>query len=79
MFAFQYGQEPNGLGNKMKESCSMSQQASQDTLSRTDEEDEENDSVSMPSVVSEQEAYLYGFHWEEAILQSSLQHVRDSG
>ncbi|XP_041120448.1 protein unc-80 homolog isoform X3 [Polyodon spathula] len=30
----------------------------QDTLSRTDEDDEENDSVSMPSVVSEHEAYL---------------------
>nr|XP_020746582.1 protein unc-80 homolog isoform X7 [Odocoileus virginianus texanus] len=47
-----------GTGTVWEQDSEPSQQASQDTLSRTDEEDEENDSVSMPSVVSEQEAYL---------------------
>ncbi|XP_053221003.1 protein unc-80 homolog isoform X12 [Podarcis raffonei] len=49
-----------GTGTVWEQDSEPSQQASQDTLSRTDEEDEENDSVSMPSVVSEQEAYLMG-------------------
>uniref|UniRef100_A0ABM5ELI2 Protein unc-80 homolog isoform X11 n=1 Tax=Pogona vitticeps TaxID=103695 RepID=A0ABM5ELI2_9SAUR len=49
-----------GTGTVWEQDSEPSQQASQDTLSRTDEEDEENDSVSMPSVVSEQEAYLLG-------------------
>ncbi|XP_072274669.1 protein unc-80 homolog isoform X5 [Pyxicephalus adspersus] len=47
-----------GTGTVWEQDSEHSQQASQDTLSRTDEEDEENDSVSMPSVVSEQDAYL---------------------
>lgn len=47
-----------GTGTVWEQDSEPSQQASQDTLSRTDEEDEENDSVSMPSVVSEQEACL---------------------
>eukprot|EP00074_Homo_sapiens_P084535 XP_016859381.1 protein unc-80 homolog isoform X16 [Homo sapiens] len=47
-----------GTGTVWEQDSEPSQQASQDTLSRTDEEDEENDSISMPSVVSEQEAYL---------------------
>ncbi|MEJ1271987.1 unc-80 NALCN activator [Cricetulus griseus] len=47
-----------GTGTVWEQDSEPSQQASQDTLSRTDEEDEENDSVSMPSVVSEQEASL---------------------
>lgn len=47
-----------GTGTVWEQDSEPSQQASQDTLSRTDEEDEENDSVSMPSVVSEQEEYL---------------------
>ncbi|KFO96913.1 Protein unc-80, partial [Calypte anna] len=49
-----------GTGTVWEQDSEPSQQASQDTLSRTDEEDEENDSLSMPSVVSEQEAYLTG-------------------
>ncbi|KFQ86571.1 Protein unc-80, partial [Phoenicopterus ruber ruber] len=49
-----------GTGTVWEQDSEPSQQASQDTLSRTDEEDEENDSLSMPSVVSEQEAYLMG-------------------
>ncbi|XP_067404844.1 protein unc-80 homolog isoform X3 [Emydura macquarii macquarii] len=49
-----------GTGTVWEQDSEPSHQASQDTLSRTDEEDEENDSVSMPSVVSEQEAYLMG-------------------
>ncbi|XP_006022347.1 protein unc-80 homolog [Alligator sinensis] len=49
-----------GTGTVWEQDSEPSQQASQDTLSRTDEEDEENDSVSMPSVVSEQDAYLMG-------------------
>uniref|UniRef100_UPI00398F348D protein unc-80 homolog isoform X4 n=1 Tax=Pristiophorus japonicus TaxID=55135 RepID=UPI00398F348D len=47
-----------GTGTVWEQDSQPSHQASQDTLSRTDEEDGENDSVSMPSVVSEQEAYL---------------------
>ncbi|XP_066431738.1 protein unc-80 homolog isoform X3 [Eleutherodactylus coqui] len=47
-----------GTGTVWEQDSEHSQQASQDTLSRTDEEEEENDSVSMPSVVSEQDAYL---------------------
>ncbi|XP_069471989.1 protein unc-80 homolog isoform X5 [Ambystoma mexicanum] len=47
-----------GTGTVWEQDSEPSQQASQDTLSRTDEEDEENDSVSMPSVVSEQEEFL---------------------
>ncbi|MEE6491018.1 hypothetical protein FKM82_016071 [Ascaphus truei] len=46
-----------GTGTVWEQDSEHSQQASQDTLSRTDEE-EENDSVSIPSVVSEQDAYL---------------------
>ncbi|RMC18350.1 hypothetical protein DUI87_04236 [Hirundo rustica rustica] len=49
-----------GTGTVWEQDSEPSQQASQDTLSRTDEEDEENDSLSMPSVVSEQETYLMG-------------------
>ncbi|XP_030918633.1 protein unc-80 homolog [Geospiza fortis] len=49
-----------GTGTVWEQESEPSQQASQDTLSRTDEEDEENDSLSMPSVVSEQETYLMG-------------------
>ncbi|XP_041056206.1 protein unc-80 homolog [Carcharodon carcharias] len=47
-----------GTGTVWEQDSQPSHQASQDTLSRTDEEDGENDTVSMPSVVSEQEAYL---------------------
>uniref|UniRef100_A0A6I8NR22 Unc-80 homolog, NALCN channel complex subunit n=1 Tax=Ornithorhynchus anatinus TaxID=9258 RepID=A0A6I8NR22_ORNAN len=47
-----------GTGTVWEQDSELSQQASQDTLSRTDEEDEENESVSVPSVVSEQEAFL---------------------
>uniref|UniRef100_A0A8C5MCX8 Unc-80 homolog, NALCN channel complex subunit n=1 Tax=Leptobrachium leishanense TaxID=445787 RepID=A0A8C5MCX8_9ANUR len=47
-----------GTGTVWEQDSEHSQQASQDTLSRTDEEEEENDSVSMPSVVSEQDTYL---------------------
>ncbi|XP_068101292.1 protein unc-80 homolog isoform X16 [Hyperolius riggenbachi] len=39
-----------GTGTVWEQDSEHSQQASQDTLSRTDEEEEENDSVSMPSV-----------------------------
>ncbi|XP_063789184.1 protein unc-80 homolog isoform X17 [Pseudophryne corroboree] len=47
-----------GTGTVWEQESEHSQQASQDTLSRTDEEEEDNDSVSMPSVVSEQDTYL---------------------
>ncbi|XP_075036413.1 protein unc-80 homolog isoform X26 [Mixophyes fleayi] len=47
-----------GTGTVWEQDSEHSQQASQDTLSRTDEEEEDNDSVSMPSVVSEQDTYL---------------------
>ncbi|MGH0120633.1 UNVERIFIED_CONTAM: hypothetical protein FKN15_009998 [Acipenser sinensis] len=47
-----------GTGTVWQQDSQPSHRASQDTLSRTDEDDEENDSVSMPSVVSEHEAYL---------------------
>ncbi|CAI9535861.1 unnamed protein product, partial [Staurois parvus] len=40
-----------GTGTVWEQDSEHSQQASQDTLSRTDEEEEENDSVSMPSVL----------------------------
>uniref|UniRef100_A0A671LGV2 Protein unc-80 homolog n=1 Tax=Sinocyclocheilus anshuiensis TaxID=1608454 RepID=A0A671LGV2_9TELE len=47
-----------GTGTVWEQESQPSRQPSQDTLSRTDEEEEENDSVSIPSVVSEHEAFL---------------------
>ncbi|XP_029696087.1 protein unc-80 homolog isoform X16 [Takifugu rubripes] len=47
-----------GTGTVWEQDSQPSRQPSQDTLSRTDEDDEENDSVSIPSVVSEHEAFL---------------------
>uniref|UniRef100_A0AAV2LCH5 Protein UNC80 C-terminal domain-containing protein n=1 Tax=Knipowitschia caucasica TaxID=637954 RepID=A0AAV2LCH5_KNICA len=47
-----------GTGTVWEQDSQPSRQPSQDTLSRTDEDDEENDSMSIPSVVSEQEAFL---------------------
>uniref|UniRef100_A0A1A8J8A7 Unc-80 homolog n=1 Tax=Nothobranchius kuhntae TaxID=321403 RepID=A0A1A8J8A7_NOTKU len=47
-----------GTGTVWEQDSQPSRQPSQDTLSRTDEDDEENDSMSIPSVVSEHEAFL---------------------
>ncbi|KAM9767096.1 protein unc-80 homolog isoform 3-T3 [Menidia menidia] len=47
-----------GTGTVWEQESQPSRQPSQDTLSRTDEDDEENDSISIPSVVSEHEAFL---------------------
>ncbi|XP_077449787.1 protein unc-80 homolog isoform X19 [Stigmatopora argus] len=47
-----------GTGTVWEQDSQPSRQPSQDTLSRTDEDDEENDSISIPSVVSEHEAFL---------------------
>uniref|UniRef100_A0A9J8CLI5 Unc-80 homolog (C. elegans) n=1 Tax=Cyprinus carpio carpio TaxID=630221 RepID=A0A9J8CLI5_CYPCA len=47
-----------GTGTVWEQESQPSRQPSQDTLSRTDEEEEENDSISVPSVVSEHEAFL---------------------
>ncbi|KAI4831384.1 hypothetical protein KUCAC02_000927 [Chaenocephalus aceratus] len=47
-----------GTGTVWEQESQPSRQPSQDTLSRTDEDDEENDSMSIPSVVSEHEAFL---------------------
>ncbi|KAI2663401.1 hypothetical protein H4Q32_011921 [Labeo rohita] len=47
-----------GTGTVWEQESQPSRQPSQDTLSRTDEEEEENDSISIPSVVSEHEAFL---------------------
>ncbi|XP_056884493.1 protein unc-80 homolog isoform X21 [Takifugu flavidus] len=47
-----------GTGTVWEQDSQPSRQPSQDTLSRTDEDDEENDSVSIPSVVSEHDAFL---------------------
>ncbi|XP_034034433.1 protein unc-80 homolog isoform X6 [Thalassophryne amazonica] len=47
-----------GTGTVWEQDSQPSRQPSQDTLSRTDEDDEENDSMSIPSVVSEHEASL---------------------
>ncbi|XP_048124538.1 protein unc-80 homolog isoform X5 [Alosa alosa] len=47
-----------GTGTVWEQDSQPSRQPSQDTLSRTDEEDEENDSMSIPSVVSEHEAFI---------------------
>ncbi|KAJ8256018.1 hypothetical protein COCON_G00198820 [Conger conger] len=47
-----------GTGTVWEQDSQPSRQPSQDTLSRTDEDEEENDSVSIPSVVSEQETFL---------------------
>uniref|UniRef100_A0A3Q2ZNL7 Unc-80 homolog (C. elegans) n=1 Tax=Kryptolebias marmoratus TaxID=37003 RepID=A0A3Q2ZNL7_KRYMA len=46
-----------GTGTVWEQDSQPSRQPSQDTLSRTDEDDEE-DSISIPSVVSEHEAFL---------------------
>ncbi|TKS64885.1 Protein unc-80 -like protein [Collichthys lucidus] len=47
-----------GTGTVWEQDSQPSRQPSQDTLSRTDEDDEENDSMSIPSMVSEHEAFL---------------------
>ncbi|XP_053540162.1 protein unc-80 homolog [Ictalurus punctatus] len=47
-----------GTGTVWEQDSQPSRQPSQDTLSRTDEEEEENDSISIPSVVSEHEAFI---------------------
>ncbi|XP_035384136.1 protein unc-80 homolog isoform X2 [Electrophorus electricus] len=47
-----------GTGTVWEQDSQPSRQPSQDTLSRTDEEEEENDSLSIPSVVSEHEAFF---------------------
>ncbi|XP_026070510.1 protein unc-80 homolog [Carassius auratus] len=48
-----------GTGTVWEQESQPSRQPSQDTLSRcTDEEEEENDSISIPSVVSEHDAFL---------------------
>ncbi|XP_061918285.1 protein unc-80 homolog isoform X3 [Entelurus aequoreus] len=47
-----------GTGTVWEQDSQPSRQPSQDTLSRTDDDDEENDSISIPSVVSEHEAFL---------------------
>ncbi|KAM6945754.1 LOW QUALITY PROTEIN: protein unc-80 homolog [Aplochiton taeniatus] len=47
-----------GTGTVWEQESQPSRQPSQDTLSRTDEDEEENDSLSLPSVVSELEAFL---------------------
>uniref|UniRef100_A0A3B4DM80 Unc-80 homolog (C. elegans) n=1 Tax=Pygocentrus nattereri TaxID=42514 RepID=A0A3B4DM80_PYGNA len=47
-----------GTGTVWEQDSQPSRQPSQDTLSRTDEEEEENDSISIPSVVSEHEAFF---------------------
>ncbi|XP_046704530.1 protein unc-80 homolog isoform X4 [Silurus meridionalis] len=47
-----------GTGTVWEQDSQPSRQPSQDTLSRTDEDEEENDSISIPSVVSEHEAFL---------------------
>ncbi|TRZ04189.1 hypothetical protein DNTS_011989 [Danionella cerebrum] len=47
-----------GTGTVWEQESQPSRQPSQDTMSRTDEEEEDNDSVSIPSVVSEHEAFL---------------------
>ncbi|TKS64882.1 Protein unc-80 -like protein [Collichthys lucidus] len=47
-----------GTGTVWEQDSQPSRQPSQDTLSRTDEDDEENDSMSIPSVVIEHEAFL---------------------
>ncbi|XP_065096078.1 protein unc-80 homolog isoform X3 [Paramisgurnus dabryanus] len=47
-----------GTGTVWEQESQPSRQPSQDTLSRTDEEEEENDSISIPSVVSEHESFL---------------------
>uniref|UniRef100_A0A3P9LJM9 Unc-80 homolog (C. elegans) n=1 Tax=Oryzias latipes TaxID=8090 RepID=A0A3P9LJM9_ORYLA len=47
-----------GTGTVWEQESQPSRQPSQDTLSRTDEDDEEDDSMSIPSVVSEHEAFL---------------------
>ncbi|XP_030265403.1 protein unc-80 homolog isoform X1 [Sparus aurata] len=47
-----------GTGTVWEQDSQPSRQPSQDTLSRTDEDDEEIDSMSIPSVVSEHEAFL---------------------
>ncbi|XP_034720564.1 protein unc-80 homolog isoform X19 [Etheostoma cragini] len=47
-----------GTGTVWEQDSQPSRQPSQDTLSRTDEDDEENDSMSIPSVVSEHEVFL---------------------
>ncbi|KAK7889619.1 hypothetical protein WMY93_025179 [Mugilogobius chulae] len=47
-----------GTGTVWEQDSQPSRQPSQDTLSRTDEDDEENDSISIPSVVSEHEAFF---------------------
>ncbi|TKS64919.1 Protein unc-80 -like protein [Collichthys lucidus] len=47
-----------GTGTVWEQDSQPSRQPFQDTLSRTDEDDEENDSMSIPSVVSEHEAFL---------------------
>ncbi|XP_030638088.1 protein unc-80 homolog [Chanos chanos] len=47
-----------GTGTVWEQDSQPSRQPSQDTLSRTDEDEEENDSMSIPSVVSEHEAFF---------------------
>ncbi|XP_059906860.1 protein unc-80 homolog isoform X1 [Gadus macrocephalus] len=47
-----------GTGTVWEQGSQPSRQPSQDTLSRTDEDDEENDSISIPSVVSDHEVFL---------------------
>ncbi|XP_063072865.1 protein unc-80 homolog [Engraulis encrasicolus] len=47
-----------GTGTVWEQDSQPSRQPSQDTLSRTDEEEEENDSMSIPSVVSEHETFI---------------------
>ncbi|XP_028832106.1 protein unc-80 homolog isoform X5 [Denticeps clupeoides] len=47
-----------GTGTVWEQDSQPSRQPSQDTLSRTDEEEEENDSISIPSVVSEHEPFF---------------------
>uniref|UniRef100_A0A8D3E268 Unc-80 homolog (C. elegans) n=1 Tax=Scophthalmus maximus TaxID=52904 RepID=A0A8D3E268_SCOMX len=47
-----------GTGTVWEQESQPSRQPSQDTLSRTDEDEEEIDSMSIPSMVSEHEAFL---------------------